>query len=124
MKRRGLNLEDLTGIIEMLQNGQALPPENRDHELVGDFAGFRDFHLFQCAGIAEKHPVECKKTASPMQRQLASPGYKVYIYSESVKGNGLIVLLEGNLIPGLQHKFSGSLRIGVLRCGPGGKGKS
>ena len=28
MKRRGLNLEDLTGIIEMLQNGQALPPEN------------------------------------------------------------------------------------------------
>ena len=45
MKRRGLDLEDLTGIIEMLQNGQALPPENRDHELVGDFAGFRECHI-------------------------------------------------------------------------------
>ena len=45
MKRRGLNLEELTDIIEMLQNGQALPPENRDHELVGDFVGFRECHI-------------------------------------------------------------------------------
>ena len=41
MKRRGVNPEDLAGIIEMLQNGQALPPD----ELVGDFAGFRECHI-------------------------------------------------------------------------------
>ena len=45
MKRRGLKLEDLTVIVEMLQNGQAFPPEYRDHELVGDFAGFRECHI-------------------------------------------------------------------------------
>ena len=45
MKRRGLNLKDLTDIIELLQNAQPLPPENRDHELVGDFAGFRECHI-------------------------------------------------------------------------------
>ncbi len=45
MKRRGLNLKDLTDIIEMLQNGQPLPPDNRDHDLVGDFVGFRECHI-------------------------------------------------------------------------------
>ena len=45
MKRRGADLRDLTAVIEQLQNGQSLPPENRDHELVGDFAGFRECHI-------------------------------------------------------------------------------
>ena len=45
MKRRGLDLNDLTGIIELLQNGQPLPPENRDHDLTGNFAGFRECHI-------------------------------------------------------------------------------
>ena len=45
MKRRGLDLKELTAILEMLQNGQPLPPENRDHDLTGDFAGFRECHI-------------------------------------------------------------------------------
>ena len=45
MKRRGLDLRDLARIIELLQNGQPLPPENLDHELVGTFAGFRECHI-------------------------------------------------------------------------------
>ena len=45
MKRRGLDLRDLAHIIELLQNGQPLPSENRDHELVGTFAGFRECHI-------------------------------------------------------------------------------
>ena len=45
MKRRGLDLKVLTGIIDLLQKGQPLPPENRDHDLVGDFAGFRECHI-------------------------------------------------------------------------------
>ena len=45
MKRRGLDLKDLTAVIDLLQKGQPLPPENRDHDLVGDFAGFRECHI-------------------------------------------------------------------------------
>ena len=45
MKRRGLPLQDLAAVIEKLQAGEPLPPENHDHELVGDFAGFRECHI-------------------------------------------------------------------------------
>ena len=45
MKRRGLNLDDLAVIIELLQNGQPLPPENHDHELSGSLTGFRECHI-------------------------------------------------------------------------------
>lgn len=45
MKRRGLDLQDLEKVVGMLQNGQPLPPEKHDHELGGDFAGFRECHI-------------------------------------------------------------------------------
>jgi len=34
MKRRGLELQDLMNVIRKLQEGQELPPENRDHDLI------------------------------------------------------------------------------------------
>ncbi len=45
MKRRGLDLTSLTAVIELLRKGEELPPEHRDHALVGDFAGFRECHI-------------------------------------------------------------------------------
>lgn len=45
MKRRGLDLNELNEIIGRLQKGEELPPEKRDHELVGEFAGFRECHI-------------------------------------------------------------------------------
>ncbi len=31
MKKRGANMKELTDVIALLQSGQALPPEKRDH---------------------------------------------------------------------------------------------
>ena len=45
MKRRGLNMKDLTAVIEQLQAGKELPPANRDHNLSGAYAGFRECHI-------------------------------------------------------------------------------
>ena len=45
MKKRGANMKELTDVIALLQSGQALPPEKRDHVLNGDYAGFRECHI-------------------------------------------------------------------------------
>ena len=45
MKRRGLDLANLTAVIELPRNGEELPSELRDHALVGDFSGFRECHI-------------------------------------------------------------------------------
>ncbi len=45
MKKRGANMKELTDVIALLQSGQALPPEKRDHVLTGDYAGFRECHI-------------------------------------------------------------------------------
>ena len=44
-KRRGLNLKDLTDVIDMLQEGKTLPKRCRDHLLTGDYKGFRECHV-------------------------------------------------------------------------------
>lgn len=43
--RRGLPLEKLERIVNLLQAGEPLPAENRDHFLTGDYAGFRECHI-------------------------------------------------------------------------------
>lgn len=43
--RRGLDISELKRIVEMLAEGQALPPENSDHALKGVFKGFRECHI-------------------------------------------------------------------------------
>ena len=45
MKRRGMNMEGLTGVLELLQAGKELPPAYHDHSLSGAYAGFRECHI-------------------------------------------------------------------------------
>ncbi len=42
---RGRNLQDMREVLELLQTGKPLPEKNRDHELVGNLAGFRECHI-------------------------------------------------------------------------------
>ena len=44
-KRRGLNIDDLIDVVNKLQNGEKLPPKNKDHQLHGIFEGTRECHI-------------------------------------------------------------------------------
>lgn len=43
--RRGYNLELLNDVVDKLASGQQLPEKNKDHELSGDYVGFRECHV-------------------------------------------------------------------------------
>ena len=45
MKRRGKDLEKLKSVVRLLVEEQPLPERNRDHNLVGDWSGYRDCHI-------------------------------------------------------------------------------
>jgi mRNA interferase YafQ len=44
-KRRGLDLQELTNVTDILQTGQSLPAKYRDHSLMGNYKGFRECHI-------------------------------------------------------------------------------
>ncbi|MDO5445439.1 MAG: type II toxin-antitoxin system YafQ family toxin [Eubacteriales bacterium] len=44
-KKRGYDLEILNSVIEKLAAREKLPERNRDHELSGNYAGFRECHI-------------------------------------------------------------------------------
>lgn len=44
-EKRGYNLSLLTDVIKMLAVGKELPRKFKDHDLTGDFAGFRECHI-------------------------------------------------------------------------------
>lgn len=44
-EKRGKELAKLRTVLDILIEGNPLPPEYRDHPLRGDFAGSRDCHL-------------------------------------------------------------------------------
>ena len=44
-KKRGYNLKRLEIVIENLAEGQPLDAKHRDHELMGDYVGFRECHV-------------------------------------------------------------------------------
>ena len=44
-KRQGLPLERLAAIIRLLEKGSPLPQKNKDHQLTGNFAGYRECHI-------------------------------------------------------------------------------
>lgn len=44
-KKRGLNLELMETVVNKLASGETLPEKNRDHELIGDYKGFRECHI-------------------------------------------------------------------------------
>ena len=43
--KRGLKIELLEKIVELLAMGEALPEKNRDHELSGNWVGHRECHI-------------------------------------------------------------------------------
>ena len=45
MKKRGLDLSLLDGVIDKLRQGKELEEKHRDHALTGNFAGFRECHI-------------------------------------------------------------------------------
>lgn len=45
MLKRGKDIKKISAVVRMLANGETLPPQFRDHALVGDLIGFRDCHI-------------------------------------------------------------------------------
>ncbi len=43
--KRGYNLRLLNDVVDLLTSKQQLPAKNRDHELSGDYSGFRECHI-------------------------------------------------------------------------------
>ena len=43
--KRHLNISLLDDIIRALSRGEALPEKNKDHELTGNWTGFRECHI-------------------------------------------------------------------------------
>lgn len=43
--RRSMKMELLENVIALLAMGESLPPENRDHELTGNWRGHRECHI-------------------------------------------------------------------------------
>ena len=44
-EKRGKDLAELKAALDLLIDGESLPPEYKDHPLRGDFAGSRDCHI-------------------------------------------------------------------------------
>lgn len=45
IEKRGYNISLLTEIIKKLANGEQLPEKNKDHILLGEYAGCRECHI-------------------------------------------------------------------------------
>ncbi|MDJ0574823.1 MAG: type II toxin-antitoxin system YafQ family toxin [Xenococcaceae cyanobacterium MO_234.B1] len=45
IKKRGKDLEKLKSVVQLLVEEQPLPERYRDHNLVGDWSGYRDCHI-------------------------------------------------------------------------------
>ena len=45
IQKRGYDINLLTDIIKKLANGEALPRENKDHPLTGNYKGARECHI-------------------------------------------------------------------------------
>jgi mRNA interferase YafQ len=45
VNKRGYNIELLKAVVSLLQRGEELPPEYKDHPLKGDYLGCRECHV-------------------------------------------------------------------------------
>ena len=45
MKKRGKDLDKLTVVLKLLQNGEELPLKYKDHALTGNYIGCRECHI-------------------------------------------------------------------------------
>jgi len=59
-KKRGLNLQLLKNVTDILQTGNALPPQNHDHALIGNYKGYRECHITPDWLLIYKKDVELK----------------------------------------------------------------
>lgn len=44
-RKRGLKLDQLYEVINMLTNGEVLPEKYHDHQLISNYQGFRECHI-------------------------------------------------------------------------------
>jgi mRNA interferase YafQ len=44
-KKRGYNIDLITDVIKKLAQGEELPPENKEHQLSGKLAKYRECHI-------------------------------------------------------------------------------
>lgn len=44
-QKRGLDIDLLTNVVNKLANKENLPPQNKDHNLIGEYAGYRECHV-------------------------------------------------------------------------------
>jgi mRNA interferase YafQ len=44
-RKRGLDLDRLNTVVDLLAVGSALPAVHKDHSLTGDYGGFRECHI-------------------------------------------------------------------------------
>ena len=44
-QKRGKKMERLTHVVDILASGEKLPPEYKDHDLRGDYTGYRECHV-------------------------------------------------------------------------------
>ena len=44
-QKRGVDVEELFKVIELLQKQKPLPPEKKDHLLHGNYKGYRECHV-------------------------------------------------------------------------------
>lgn len=45
MKKRGKDLNKLIKVLSILMNGESLPKEYKDHQLVGNYKNYRECHI-------------------------------------------------------------------------------
>ena len=45
IQKRGYDLNLLNDVVDTLARQETLPPRNRDHELTGNYIGFRECHI-------------------------------------------------------------------------------
>ncbi len=45
MAKRGMPIQELTNVIDLLLEQTPLPEKYRDHPLVGNYTGFRECHI-------------------------------------------------------------------------------
>lgn len=45
IEKRGYNISLLAEVIKKLANGEQLPEKNKDHSLLGEYAGCRECHI-------------------------------------------------------------------------------
>lgn len=43
--KRGYKMQDLQEVISILASGQSLPEKYKDHQLIGNYTGYRECHI-------------------------------------------------------------------------------